>query len=251
MSHPVNVATMLARAAALHGARPALRHGDRRITYRELDELTAGSAPRCCAAGSCGRPRRAVHAQRARAHDRGARREGRRARGGPDQREARRRGARRDPRGLRCQGARPRRTRRTCPGSQVVVAKGAEFDALLGAGDPGHRPVDVPGDDLAWLFYTSGTTGRPKGRGAHAPQPHGHDVGAPRGRLRVHPRGRRPARRGCRRTPTARCCAGRCATTSPRCPRSRRPPVRRRSRTPRSGRDRGSSRCRAPGRRCA
>lgn len=44
---------------------------------------------------------------------------------------------------------------------EVVVAPGPEWDALLAA-DP--VPVSDRGsDDPAWLFYTSGTTGRPKG----------------------------------------------------------------------------------------
>ncbi|OHV19575.1 AMP-dependent synthetase [Parafrankia soli] len=39
----------------------------------------------------------------------------------------------------------------------------AGFDRLLAEGSAELVPVDVAGDDLAWLFYTSGTTGRPKG----------------------------------------------------------------------------------------
>jgi len=36
-------------------------------------------------------------------------------------------------------------------------------DAVIGASDPSSAVVPVDRDDLAWLFYTSGTTGRPKG----------------------------------------------------------------------------------------
>ncbi len=43
----------------------------------------------------------------------------------------------------------------------VIEVGGAEWHAL-GAGD-GIHPAAVHGDDVAWLFYTSGTTGRPKG----------------------------------------------------------------------------------------
>ncbi len=43
----------------------------------------------------------------------------------------------------------------------LIAIGGAEYQALFGA-DP-IALVPRAGDDLAWLFYTSGTTGRPKG----------------------------------------------------------------------------------------
>ncbi len=39
----------------------------------------------------------------------------------------------------------------------------ADYDALLADSAPVFEDVEVDGNDLAWLFYTSGTTGRPKG----------------------------------------------------------------------------------------
>ena len=44
---------------------------------------------------------------------------------------------------------------------RLIVIGSRDYDALF-AGDPA-APWSRDGDDLAWLFYTSGTTGRPKG----------------------------------------------------------------------------------------
>ncbi|HWT92651.1 MAG TPA: AMP-binding protein [Solirubrobacteraceae bacterium] len=46
---------------------------------------------------------------------------------------------------------------------EVVVRTGDAFEALLAEGDPSMASADVGDDAVAWLFYTSGTTGRPKG----------------------------------------------------------------------------------------
>lgn len=44
---------------------------------------------------------------------------------------------------------------------RMIVIGGAEYERLLAADPVPVTPCD--GNDLAWLFYTSGTTGRPKG----------------------------------------------------------------------------------------
>jgi acyl-CoA synthetase (AMP-forming)/AMP-acid ligase II len=48
------------------------------------------------------------------------------------------------------------------PGSPPVAVIGDESYASLFSGDPGSPAESAP-DDLAWLFYTSGTTGKSKG----------------------------------------------------------------------------------------
>ena len=56
-------------------------------------------------------------------------------------------------------------TARAAAGDAIVCVAGPQLRAILDAeritAAPG--PVDVRSDDLAWLFYTSGTTGQPKG----------------------------------------------------------------------------------------
>ncbi len=55
-----------------------------------------------------------------------------------------------------------------CQGRYAVVTSdalpwAAAMEDLIRAGDPAFADVERAADDLAWLFYTSGTTGRPKG----------------------------------------------------------------------------------------
>jgi long-chain acyl-CoA synthetase len=56
-------------------------------------------------------------------------------------------------------------TARASGGQAIVCVAGPELDAVLRAEstDAALEPTDVEPDDLAWLFYTSGTTGQPKG----------------------------------------------------------------------------------------
>ncbi|MGB0085140.1 MAG: AMP-binding protein [Rhodomicrobiaceae bacterium] len=46
--------------------------------------------------------------------------------------------------------------------SRLITVENSEFSALCQS-EPMARPVPRGRDDLAWLFYTSGTTGKPKG----------------------------------------------------------------------------------------
>jgi long-chain acyl-CoA synthetase len=48
-------------------------------------------------------------------------------------------------------------------GGGAPPAGGHDHEAVIGAADASAAVVPVDRDDLAWLFYTSGTTGRPKG----------------------------------------------------------------------------------------
>lgn len=166
----VNVANLLTNAARQHRERPALRYGGRRVTYGELEERAArfGSAllerglvpgdrvalfmwncPEYVvamfgsfAAGLVVVP---VNARLTAAEvavilqDSGARAliydEG------------------------HAQTAAETDTSRV----EVSVEAPSGFEALLAEGDPASAPLEVEGEALAWLFYTSGTTGRPKG----------------------------------------------------------------------------------------
>lgn len=53
--------------------------------------------------------------------------------------------------------------RRAAGDGVVVVVVGDDLDSRLAAASPLDGDVDVDPDETAWIFYTSGTTGRPKG----------------------------------------------------------------------------------------
>lgn len=54
-------------------------------------------------------------------------------------------------------------TARASAGTATVGVTGPELDAVLAGGHDAPLPAEVDPDDVAWLFYTSGTTGHPKG----------------------------------------------------------------------------------------
>ena len=53
--------------------------------------------------------------------------------------------------------------RRAAGTEAMVLVAGEEFDAELDRFQPFDRAAEVGPDDIAWIFYTSGTTGHPKG----------------------------------------------------------------------------------------
>jgi long-chain acyl-CoA synthetase len=56
-------------------------------------------------------------------------------------------------------------TARAAGGSATVCVAGPAFEAILASNDAagGTPPAEVDPSEIAWLFYTSGTTGQPKG----------------------------------------------------------------------------------------
>ena len=51
---------------------------------------------------------------------------------------------------------------------EALAAADHDYEALLAAASPAPREPAVDEDDVAEIFYTSGTTGQVQGRGAHA-----------------------------------------------------------------------------------
>jgi acyl-CoA synthetase (AMP-forming)/AMP-acid ligase II len=56
-----------------------------------------------------------------------------------------------------------REARADVPGLRRVLTIGDDLEQALAAADPGYRELPVPDDATAFIMYTSGTTGAPKG----------------------------------------------------------------------------------------
>ncbi|MBX6377459.1 MAG: long-chain fatty acid--CoA ligase [Clostridia bacterium] len=171
----MNLAAMLARAGRSFGDRPALTYGDRTLTYREFDGRVSRLAGALLQLGlrkddrvmifqrnqpelletvfACFRAGLVAVPVNARLHPQ----------------EAAYIAADAEVSALVFSpefGAVAQACAEAVPGLHLIgTGRGEgvrEYEAFLAAGEPvGDAPVNL--DDVAWLFYTSGTTGRPKG----------------------------------------------------------------------------------------
>jgi long-chain acyl-CoA synthetase len=166
----VNVATTLARAARLHPDRSALRHGERRFTYTELGADVSRFASALTGRGLVAGDRVVVFAKNCPeyvismfgAFAAGLTVVPVNAKLAPPELAVilADSGARALVHDAHLAGV----VAQAGPGTvEVRVEIGPSFAALLAEGEVSHEPVPVADDSVAWLFYTSGTTGRPKG----------------------------------------------------------------------------------------
>ena len=172
----MNIGSLLTKASRLHGDRLAIQYGEQRLTYAELDQRI-------------GRLAQALQILGVRPGDRVAIVQ----RNGPTLFETLlacfRAGAVAVPINVRlhpeevafiCQDSGTRvlvatgeyaasalQARKQIPELQLVgvesIAGALDYETLLSAADSLNADADVDPNDLAWLFYTSGTTGTPKG----------------------------------------------------------------------------------------
>ena len=164
-----NVAATLGQASRRHADHLAVRHGERSLTYAELDDAVRRFASSLAAHGLQRGDRVAVYAKNCPEYVIAM--YGAFAAGmvfvpvnaklaGPELEvileSSRARLLVHDPKGAAA-------VRQVTGGDLTTVEVGPEFDRFLADGSGTAQPADVEADDLAWLFYTSGTTGRPKG----------------------------------------------------------------------------------------
>ncbi len=172
----MNIGSLLSKASRLQGNRLAIQHGEQQLTYAELNQRVGQLARALQSLGVCPGDR-VVLVQR----------------NGPAMFETLfacfRAGAAVVPVNVRlhpeevafiCQDCKAKvlvatgeyatsalQAHKQMPELQLVgvesIADAFDYETLLSASDSMNADAEVDPDDLAWLFYTSGTTGKPKG----------------------------------------------------------------------------------------
>ncbi|TMD61934.1 MAG: long-chain fatty acid--CoA ligase [Chloroflexi bacterium] len=172
----MNIGSLLSKASRLQGNRLAIQHGEQQLTYAELNQRVGQLARALQSLGVCPGDR-VVLVQR----------------NGPALFETLfacfRAGAAVVPVNVRlhpeevafiCQDCKAKvlvatgeyatsalQAHKQMPELQLVgvesIADALDYETLLSASDSMKADAEVDPDDLAWLFYTSGTTGKPKG----------------------------------------------------------------------------------------
>ncbi|MEK7946017.1 AMP-binding protein [Pigmentiphaga sp. YJ18] len=170
MSVPVTVQRALGLVARRHGARVAVRHGDATLTFAELDRRAAAIAQGLMAAGLARGDRVAVmlpncadYIAIAAACAKGALcmvPVNYRYTGSELRRQVEDCGAK----ALVCDTRfDPQVADAALPGSVRTIRRGPELEAMIARASDAWVPPEAREDDLFYLGYTSGTTGRPKG----------------------------------------------------------------------------------------
>ncbi len=172
----MNIGSLLSKASRLQGNRLAIQHGEQQLTYAELNQRVGQLARALQSLGVCPGDR-VVLVQR----------------NGPAMFETLfacfRAGAAVVPVNVRlhpeevafiCQDCKAKvlvatgeyatsalQAHKQMPELQLFgvesIADAFDYETLLSASDSMNADAEVDPDDLAWLFYTSGTTGKPKG----------------------------------------------------------------------------------------
>ncbi len=172
----MNIGSLLSKASRLQGNRLAIQHGEQQLTYAELNQRVGQLARALQSLGVCPGDR-VVLVQR----------------NGPAMFETLfacfRAGAAVVPVNVRlhpeevafiCRDCKAKvlvatgeyatsalQAHKQMPELQLVgvesIADAFDYETLLSASDSMNADAEVDPDDLAWLFYTSGTTGKPKG----------------------------------------------------------------------------------------